>query len=459
MPRFKFLRFSLRTLLLLALSVGSIGVLWSQREPWKCTATVRFHSGADSLRFSDDGQWLLVSTRENGRQILRSASGELRTTFGSKGSWSDWDKFSPDGTHVVTFDHDGPAKLWEADTGKALRTFSDEMYGGLFSLDGSRLLTFSGGPVRLLDTSTGRPLLEWKRNSPEEVSSPLFLFDKVRLATGHTDGSIRIWNIHTGEKLFETEPVAHEAWRMAQSPDGQVLAAAWRKNSEAVLWDLASYKKMFSLRGHKDTIQNIEFSADGSRLLTVSDDATVRIWDANDGTCLRTLDQFPDGIRLRDAHFSFDGLKIVTSEEDSTEDPSPWLIHRVWATDDGTSLGVIDRAEAVQVLPYGLRAVDFARRLWDLEKCTPVAELEGVRSHADPVFSKDGRFLAVADLEGETLDLLWSRTLVRIWTRCRDEEPWGILELPYCWLAMGINVLLFISIFFDWRKFRAGAPA
>lgn len=459
MPRFKLLRFSLRSLVLLALSVGSVGVLWSQREPWKCTAAVRFPSGADSLRFSNDGQWLLVSTREDGRQILHSASGELRTTFGSKGSWSDWDMFSPDGTHVVTFDHDGPAKLWEADTGKALRTFSDEMYGGLFSLDGSRLLTFSGGPVRLLDTSTGRQLLEWKRNSPEEVSSPLFLFDKVRLATGHTDGSIRIWNIHTGEKLSETEPCTHEAWRMAQSPDGQVLVTAWSKDPEAVLWDLSSYKKLFSLRGHTDTIQNIEFSADGSRLVTVSDDATVRIWDARDGTCLRTLDQFPEGIRLLNASFSSDGLKIVTSEEDSTDDPSPWLILRLWNAADGTVLGVIDAGEGVWVLPYGLRTVDSDWRLWDLEKCVQVAKLEGVRSRADPVFSEDGRFMAIADLDGETMDLIWNRKLVRIWTRSRDEEPWGIFELPYCWLAIGVNFFLFVSILFDWRRFCTATPA
>ena len=64
--------------------------------------------------------------------------------------------------------------------------------------------------------------------------------DETRLATGHTDGSIYLWSLQTGERVLG--PLRHE---------------------QRVTW--------------------VEFSPDGKWLASASDDHTARIWDATTG--------------------------------------------------------------------------------------------------------------------------------------------------------------------------------
>jgi WD40 repeat protein len=44
-----------------------------------------------------------------------------------------------------------------------------------------------------------------------------------------------------------------------------------------------------TLEGHSDWVRSVAFSHDSSWLVSVSDDKTVKIWDASSGACLQTL--------------------------------------------------------------------------------------------------------------------------------------------------------------------------
>src|SRR4029453_6235723 len=47
----------------------------------------------------------------------------------------------------------------------------------------------------------------------------------------------------------------------------------------AMLWDAATGKLLVTLRGHTGPISDIDFSLDGSRVITASLDRTARVWD------------------------------------------------------------------------------------------------------------------------------------------------------------------------------------
>jgi len=50
-------------------------------------------------------------------------------------------------------------------------------------------------------------------------------------------------------------------------------------------------KKPATLIGHKGTVWSAQFSSDNARIVTASDDQTVRVWDVVTGKMLTTLSE------------------------------------------------------------------------------------------------------------------------------------------------------------------------
>ncbi len=143
--------------------------------------------------------------------------------------------FSPDGKRVATASFDGSARVWDCDTGRLLRTLSDE----------------------------------------HRILSVAFSIDGRRLATG-TDGNLaRIWNLTTGELQDSVRTQVGSIRSLAVSPDGRQLATGGDYGT--VLWDAASGQRLFELPGYLKPVNKLAFSPDGRFLATASRDGTVRL--------------------------------------------------------------------------------------------------------------------------------------------------------------------------------------
>jgi WD40 repeat protein len=70
------------------------------------------------------------------------------------------------------------------------------------------------------------------------------------------------------------------------------------------------------LAGHTQPVTALEFAADDARLLSVSRDGTIRIWDVRGGQSVVTLR--PRGIGVPTAHFTPDGTRVLTVPESDT---------------------------------------------------------------------------------------------------------------------------------------------
>ena len=55
------------------------------------------------------------------------------------------------------------------------------------------------------------------------------------------------------------------------------------------IWDSATDKELFSLKGHSGPVSSVAFSPDGKRLASASMDSTVKIWDSATGKVLFSL--------------------------------------------------------------------------------------------------------------------------------------------------------------------------
>lgn len=87
------------------------------------------------------------------------------------------------------------------------------------------------------------------------------------------------WDVEAQQALATTEPL-DSAGVIAFSPDSTVLAIDIRQ--QIALWDAQTGNLLTMLNGHSAPITRLIFSTDGTRLLSLDDDGTVRIWGMPD---------------------------------------------------------------------------------------------------------------------------------------------------------------------------------
>jgi sugar lactone lactonase YvrE len=91
------------------------------------------------------------------------------------------------------------------------------------------------------------------------------------------------------------------------------------------------------LVGHSGPVRNVNFSADGNRIVSGSIDKTIKVWDATTGEELLTLANHTEAVF--DVQFSPDGRSLVSCSDDATV--------RMWNLPDLTELAGTDTAPDV----------------------------------------------------------------------------------------------------------------
>lgn len=160
-----------------------------------------------------------------------------------------------------------------------------------------------------------------------------------------------------------------------------------------------------SLYGHKSYVFSAAFNADGSRLVSSSFDATVRIWDVATGDLLTTIrapyvnKATPQG--FNQAIFSPDGQQIITAGRDYTI--------RIWNSKTGALLQTLEghtgEVTSVSINANGGRLVsgswDETVRIWDIRAAKLLYTLRGHTGIVSSVsMSLDGSRIASGSLDG-----------------------------------------------------------
>jgi WD40 repeat protein len=155
-----------------------------------------------------------------------------------------------------------------------------------FSQSGKLLLASGGtgaksGGVVVWDVVTGEPLFNLGGEYDTVLAADVRP-DQSQIALGGPNRLVKIYSTKTGELLFKIKKHTDWVTVLAFSPDGQMLATADR-NGGVCLWDPDRGQELFTLVGHKSAVTALSWRTDSKLLASSSEDGTIKIWETKEG--------------------------------------------------------------------------------------------------------------------------------------------------------------------------------
>lgn len=158
---------------------------------------------------------------------------------------------SPDGSFIATASFDKSVRLWDAKTGKELRTYS--------------------GP----------------QGHQGQVLSVAFSAKGDQLATGGADNTAKVWDVPVSfpNKAFATTGGLN---RVAMTADGKSFAVAGADGVIKV-FPQGEEKGALELKGHAGAVVGIGYTVNNQFLISLGADKTLRFWNPADGKPLAVV--------------------------------------------------------------------------------------------------------------------------------------------------------------------------
>ncbi|MFX0092510.1 MAG: tetratricopeptide repeat protein, partial [Candidatus Hodarchaeota archaeon] len=137
--------------------------------------------------------------------------------------------------------------------------------------------------------------------------------ESTKIATGsgkalvHKDKSLRIWDLKRGQEICLSNHTA-EVSACAWSPDGSLIAYAYSLTLRIINAETQE-EVLKTPSNHRAIIHALQWSPDNRRVLSSSRDGTLKIWDLETVTELKTLSEAP--IKIDTGSWSPNGKYIV----------------------------------------------------------------------------------------------------------------------------------------------------
>ncbi|KAJ1302411.1 hypothetical protein OPQ81_002729 [Rhizoctonia solani] len=196
--------------------------------------------------------------------------------------------------------------------------------------------------------------------------------DPAYVASSHSDKTIRLWSLSSQKEVIPPlEGHKGPINSITFSPIGIRLVSG-SEDKTIRLWDVDPLSNQLIsrvLRGHSSGVESVAFSPDGTQLVSASEDRTIWLWDAYTYNPLR---QFLGGHTggVTSVAFAPDHTRIVSVSRDKTI--------RLWDILTGKQLsqpfdGHTDKILSVAFSPEGSYIVSSSEttvRLWDASSDT-----------------------------------------------------------------------------------------
>jgi len=430
--------------------------LWEVSDVREPIAILPLGEEAYRVEFTADAQHLAVSGR-GGRvriwDLFPSKPGRRSLPGGKDVRWVEFDAGAQRAL-VAGGKNNGRVRIYNAQSGELVSgaDFADTgVARARFSSDGARVLVCGESAAHILDAANGREMIPrlrfpgslrdalwspnaqwivtmaelvgaqlWNATSGEHLADFSYTNDVLdialspdgtRLATAHSDLTLRVWDTASRQQVLGPWVAPAIPRKIAFSPDGRRLAisTASRGTENFVqVRDAVTGAPVGRTIIQRNVVRDFEYSRDGRRIATASEDDTARVWDAETGEAISPW--IPHRYYPRQAHFSSDGWRLATvSQPDEV---------RIWNASTGEPITAPlnfshdDGDFRIQFSPDGRRLLftTGSDRAWIFEPQPAAASLEELKLRAaalsctrvDPV-------AGLVPLDGPNVNAAWKQ--------------------------------------------------
>jgi WD40 repeat protein len=364
--------------------------------------------------------------------------------------------FSPDSAMVGAVSWgEAATDVWDVREGKRIATLRgfENISRIFFSEDEKKVYTQGWKAFQTWDLFGEGEVITIKNcNSRGEFAPVLSPDGRMILVGGPDEISGRICDVSTGKELVRLSRPDEYFRAACFSPDGRRLITASNNEYDssyfARIWDTKTGAVTSTLKGHKNELCNVYFSADGQKAVTCSWDGTARIWSASTGEELLVLRG--QEYETLSACFSPYEKRIVTSGKmaywpDGAKECTGASTARIWDAETGKALltlcgherevwNTVFSPDGKKLLTVSTASDDGFIRTWDASDGKALVEIKvNAYSNTQGLFSPDGQKILTTPAFGDPVPIWDSSTgkvLLKLVGFANDEKVYTINFSP-----------------------------
>ncbi|XP_051547321.1 apoptotic protease-activating factor 1-like isoform X4 [Myxocyprinus asiaticus] len=322
---------------------GQLYLDWVNKNSQDSLSRLVIHPHQGSIYyacFSRDGSKIASCGASKTLRVFKTTSGEKLLELQAHDDDVLCCAFSPDSRYIATCSSDRKVKLWNVERGSLVREFAEEHVEQInhcqFTNTGQRVLLATCSNDKFNNTKLWNPNKTTSQNTMfghmEPVNHCCFSPNDAYLATSSSDGTLKLFEVSSANEWKSIDVnsffpesddeinviVKCSTWSSDSSrvicaarnavfvfdvatskmllemrtsrlstvqychvcPNTNLLAVAL-SHYTVELWNFETSKKKAECNGHLSWVHCVQFSPDGSLLLSSSDDQTIRMWETD----------------------------------------------------------------------------------------------------------------------------------------------------------------------------------